>query len=137
MSRRVLKIMNGGRSSGGRFGARLTRAIAGVAVMSVVTLGLPVIAPPLAALLPPAAAETVPASGEFKPLPAARVLDTRNGTGGITGPLSGGQEVNLTVLGRGGVPSNGVLAVAVKFHSLGSTSGSGYVTVWPAGQPRP
>jgi len=43
---------------------------------------------------------------------------------------------NLPVLGRGGVPASGVGSVALNV-TVARPSEAGFVTVWPAGQPRP
>jgi RHS repeat-associated protein len=118
---------------------RWSRLVTAFVGLTVVAYGLPAIAPHsglLADLVPPAAAAAVPATGEFQPLPLTRILDTRNGTGGITGPLSGGQTVNVTVLGRGGLPTTGVQAVAVSIAAV-SASTTGFLTAWPTGQARP
>jgi hypothetical protein len=66
----------------------------------------------------------------------ARLLDTRspNATidGGFSGagPLHGPGQTNLQVLGRGGVPSDGVDAIVVNVTVTQPTTG-GFATVWP------
>lgn len=74
--------------------------------------------------------------GELHPLPPARVLDTRYGTGGVLGPVVAGSPVLLTVAGHGGVPSSGVTGV---FLNVTATQGTadGYLTLFPADQPQP
>jgi hypothetical protein len=73
---------------------------------------------------------------DYEPVLPARLLDTRspNATidGGYSGagPLSAGGRMDVQVLGRGGVPSNGVDAVVVNVTATQPTSGS-FVTVWP------
>lgn len=52
------------------------------------------------------------------------------------GPISAGGTVNMTVVGRGGVPAVGVDAVAVNVTITNPTLPS-YLTLWPAGSPRP
>ena len=71
------------------------------------------------------------------PLPPARLLDTRDGTG-VSAPdrLGAGASLDLVVIGRGGVPADDVDAVAVNVTVTDPSSAS-YVTVWPAGAPRP
>ncbi|MCU1395304.1 MAG: N-acetylmuramoyl-L-alanine amidase [Ilumatobacteraceae bacterium] len=77
-------------------------------------------------------------------LPPARLLDTRIGAGFDTidhvgaggGPVSGGSTLDVHVAGRGGVPSSGASAVALNVTVVDPTSAS-YITVYPAGQPRP
>lgn len=83
---------------------------------------------------------TTPPSGggRFTSLTPTRLLDTRNGegTGGAVGPVPGGQSIDLQVTGVGGVPASGVTGVALNVTVDGPT-GSGFVTTWPAGEPRP
>ncbi len=64
-----------------------------------------------------------------------RVLDTRTGVGGKTGPFTPGQSFDLAVAGQGGVPSDAA-AVALTVTYTGPTA-PGYLTVWPTGQPQP
>jgi hypothetical protein len=61
---------------------------------------------------------------------------TTDGQFSGTGPIGPGQTLNLTVLGRGGVPATGVDAVALNVTATGASSDS-YLTVWPTGSPRP
>ncbi|MHB1527483.1 MAG: hypothetical protein ACYCZN_14635 [Candidatus Dormibacteria bacterium] len=74
--------------------------------------------------------------GPYVALSPTRVLDTRNGTGGVTGPVGAGQTVTLTVAGSHGVPSTGASAVVLNV-TVTAPSQSSYLTVWPAGQSRP
>jgi len=74
-------------------------------------------------------------SGEksvFVPLTPARILDTRNGTGGITGPIAVGGTFELQVTGSGGVPA-GATGVVMNVTATEATEPS-FVTVWPAGE---
>ena len=64
-----------------------------------------------------------------------RLLDTRDGTGGRSTPLGGGQSFDLQVTGRGGVSADST-AVALNVTVTGPTAPS-YITVWPTGQTRP
>ncbi len=68
-------------------------------------------------------------------LAPARLLDTRDGTGGIVGPIGPGQVIELQVTGRGGV-SDDCEAVALNVTATEPSVGS-YLTVWPAGEQRP
>jgi hypothetical protein len=70
--------------------------------------------------------------GFYAPLPPARILDTRNGTGAI-GP---GQAISVQATGVGGVPSTGVSAVVLNVTAVGPSAGS-YLTVYPTGSPLP
>jgi hypothetical protein len=74
--------------------------------------------------------------GALVPVSPARILDTRNGTGGVTGPLVAGADVDVQVTGRGGVPASGVRAVVLN-ATVVSPSGAGYLTIFPDGTARP
>ena len=80
-------------------------------------------------------AATVP--GTYTPLTPTRILDTRtaNGVPGTT-PVAGQGSVDLQVTGRGGVPALGVGAVVLNV-TVTAPTWEGFVTVYPAGQPRP
>ncbi len=71
-------------------------------------------------------------AGRFMPLTPARILDTRDGNGGITGAVGSGATVDVQITGRGGVPTTGVAAVAMTVTVTQPTVG-GYVTLYPAG----
>ena len=81
-----------------------------------------------------------PATGSFEGLAPARVLDTRptgttiDGIGAQGGALQNAAIRSVSVLGRGGVPVNGVSAVAVNV-TIVSPSASGFATVFPAPSP--
>ncbi|WP_315096269.1 S8 family serine peptidase [uncultured Cellulomonas sp.] len=65
----------------------------------------------------------------FQPLDPTRVLDTRNGTGVPTGPVTGGHWVDLAVAGTGSVPAD---ASAVVLNVAGTiVAGRLYVSVYP------
>ena len=74
--------------------------------------------------------------GEFHSLVPARVLDTRDGTGGVSGPVGAGATIAPTVAGRGGVPATGVSAVVLNVTVTQPTATS-YLTVYPSGTLRP
>lgn len=63
-----------------------------------------------------------------------RLFDTR--TGPEPHSLGAGESIRVTVAGRAGVPAHGVAAVVVNLTATEAVVG-GYVTVWPAGSPRP
>lgn len=71
-------------------------------------------------------------SGLYRGLVPARLMDTRTGNGGTSGPVTPNTAVSLQVTGRGGVPSSGVAAVALNVTVTNPTS-NGYVTVYPTG----
>jgi hypothetical protein len=76
-------------------------------------------------------------AGTYKPLVPARILDTRDGTGGVAAsPLGSGGTLNVQIAGRGGVPATGVAAVVLN-ATVTNTTDFGYLTVWPAGVTRP
>jgi len=76
----------------------------------------------------------------FTGVTPARLMDTRVGYPTIdsqfagTGPVA--STANLTVVGRGGVPLAGVGAVALNVTVVNPTLAS-FLTVWPAGAPKP
>jgi hypothetical protein len=74
-------------------------------------------------------------SGNFSPLTPARILDTRDGTGGIAGHVGPATTVEVQVAGRGGVPV-GAAAVAMNVTVTEPTA-SGFLTVYPRGSPQP
>lgn len=63
-----------------------------------------------------------------------RVVDTRNGTGGTTGPLAAGQTFNATTRTPCGGSAKGVIANVTT--TTGGTAGQ-FVTVWPTGAQQP
>jgi DNA-binding beta-propeller fold protein YncE len=75
---------------------------------------------------------------QFVPLSQpCRAVDTRPNQGG-GGPIQGGTSQNFAISGEGGcavLPSAAVYSMNVTV--VPSTGTLGYLTVWPAGQPRP
>jgi len=84
----------------------------------------------------PSAAVTPALGARYNPLPPARVLDTRFGTGAPVGKVPGGGSIDLQVAGRGGVPSTGVSAVVLNV-TVTEPSAAGWLIAWPAGEARP
>ncbi len=76
------------------------------------------------------------AAGRYQPLTPARILDTRDGTGGVNGIVPDNGTISVAVAGQGGVPATGASAVVLNVTVTGSTR-AGYVTVWPSGSPLP
>jgi SpoIID/LytB domain protein len=68
----------------------------------------------------------------FHPLPTARILDTHS----AGGALGAGKTRSVKVVGVGGVPSSGVVDVALNVAGVDSTAASS-LTVFPHGGPRP
>ena len=64
-----------------------------------------------------------------------RILDTRNGTGGVSKPLTSTAPIKLKVAGNGSIPAN-ITAVAVNL-TLTSATGSGNVVAYPDGTTQP
>jgi hypothetical protein len=64
----------------------------------------------------------------------ARILDTRNGTGGFSSPLGAGQTIAVSMAGQGGVPAMNAgtppTALVLNVTVADTTAGS-YLTVWP------
>ena len=77
-----------------------------------------------------------PAAGAFSPQAPFRQLDTRNGTGGTTGPVAPGATIRVPVTGRGGIPATGVSAVAINVTATSPTS-FGNITVHAGGTTAP
>ena len=75
-------------------------------------------------------------SGIFTTLPPARLLDTRNVTGGIAGPIGAGSGVDVQITGRWGVPASGVSAVVLN-ATVVDPAARGWLTISPTGTPRP
>jgi hypothetical protein len=73
----------------------------------------------------------LPATSKFVPLPPTRVLDSRIGLGN-SGAAPAGGTVTLPMLGRGGVPTSGVVAVLLNV-TLAEAQGPGFVQVFPSG----
>jgi hypothetical protein len=109
------------------------RVVAVVAATCCVAGGMVVGVPGLA-VAPAAASSAVGAS--FVPLGPVRVLDTRTGTGGHSGPVGPGKAISLQVSGVGGVPASGVTAVVLNVTATDPTASS-FVTVYPDGRTRP
>lgn len=73
----------------------------------------------------------------YIPLNPARVLDTRNGTGGTSTPVGPGGIIELKVTDAGGVPAAGGTAVALNVTATNVSGAESYLTVWPSGSSRP
>ena len=75
-------------------------------------------------------------TGAYTSLTPARILDTRDGTGGIAGPVASAASVDVQITGRAGVPTTGVSAVAMNVTVTQPTA-SGFLTIFPSGSARP
>ncbi len=74
--------------------------------------------------------------GRLQTAPPARILDTRVGVGAPQAKIPSGGQIDLQVTGAGPVPTSGVEAVVLNVTGDDATL-DGYVTIWPAGTPRP
>ncbi|MFG2729037.1 PKD domain-containing protein [Streptomyces canus] len=63
----------------------------------------------------------------YAPVTPVRVLDTRNGTGGVTGPVASGKSITVSVAGTHGIPADAA-AVVLDVQTT-STQASGSLTV--------
>jgi hypothetical protein len=79
-----------------------------------------------------AQATAVTPGSEFTPVSPVRLMDTRKGTGGVTGPVAATSSVSLQVAGVDGVPSSGVTAVVMNV-TVTAPTGGGVLTVYPDG----
>jgi outer membrane protein assembly factor BamB len=79
---------------------------------------------------------TATPDGLYNPLVPARILDTRNGTGGFSMPLGPGQTIDVQVTGQGMVPATGVAAAVFNVTATNSSTG-GYLTLFPTGGSAP
>ena len=71
----------------------------------------------------------------YVPLTPVRLLDTREGIGAPAGFAAAGSTTELQVSGEGGIPGT---AKAVVFNAtVTQPAGSGFLTVFPCGEPRP
>jgi hypothetical protein len=82
---------------------------------------------------PPSAASNavVPGRGAYQPVTPTRILDTRSTT-----PIGPGGTLNVQITGQGPLPASGVSAVVLNVTVTNTTAPS-FLTVWPAGVPRP
>ncbi|MEU8762392.1 hypothetical protein [Streptomyces sp. NPDC048659] len=76
------------------------------------------------------------ASGRYQPVPPARVMDTRDGTGVTKRKVGPGDEVTLQVTGRGGVPDSTSISAVVLNVTATNPTASTYVSVYPYGTTR-
>ncbi|WP_329565474.1 TolB family protein [Kitasatospora sp. NBC_01266] len=66
----------------------------------------------------------------FHPIPPARLLDTRDGTGTVAkGAVPAGGILPLQISGAGGVPASGVTSVVLNV-TVTDTTGPGHLTAW-------
>ena len=68
-------------------------------------------------------------SSVFTPVPPARILDTRSGSGG---KFADQDNRKVRIAGAGGVPATGASAVVLNVTATEATK-AGFLTVWPGG----
>jgi hypothetical protein len=78
----------------------------------------------------------LPDPAPYVPLSPARILDTRDATGGPPAKITAGSSRTVNVTGVGGVPATGVGAVVLNATAVNATANT-FVTVHPNGEPRP
>jgi hypothetical protein len=90
----------------------------------------------------PAAADAPAKQTGYTPLIPARLADTRRGGTTVdgqsqgTGAQAGGTALDVRVVGRGGLPMDGVAAVVVNVTVVSPVS-AGYITAFPSGVTQP
>jgi hypothetical protein len=78
-----------------------------------------------------------PPAASFYTLTPCRVIDTRDPVGSYGGPALSSEGTRVFALaGQCGIPSSAT-AVAVNLAVTQPTNGPGFLTLYPAGQPRP
>ena len=110
------------------------RQAGGIRVASLLAVGLGLAG--LGVTVAPTGASAAVSTARFVPLPPARILDTRDGTGGGGGRLGAGASVAVPVAAHGGVPAGGAVAVAFNLTAV-DVAAAGYFTVSPTGAARP
>ncbi|WP_123555350.1 LamG domain-containing protein [Kitasatospora cineracea] len=86
------------------------------------------------AAVPPVQAQT--AGGTYVSVSPTRLVDTRSGLGGVTGPVAGTHTVPVQITGKAGVPTSKVSAAVVSVTATGA-AGPGFLTLYPDGTPLP
>jgi hypothetical protein len=80
--------------------------------------------------------------GEYHAVDPARIVDTRDGSGGnaVVGRRTAGLTTRVRVHGLGGVPATGVESVVLNVTAVNQQNdpdGTNFLTVWPAGSSQP
>jgi hypothetical protein len=76
------------------------------------------------------------AGSKLTSLPPARIVDTRTGLGGVTGPVPAGTTSTFTATSVGGVPASGVAGVVLNVTAT-EPAAAGFIQVFPAGSQAP
>ena len=85
-------------------------------------------------ILPPPS-PPAPAGAAFHPIDPVRLVDTREDRG-VAGAFGPGRSATFAATGQLGIPTSGVTGVVLNVTATQPTVES-YLTVWPAGVPRP
>jgi hypothetical protein len=72
--------------------------------------------------------------GRFTGLTPARILDSRNGTGGFQTAVGPNGTIMVQIAGQGGVPATGVSGVVLNV-TVTNTTGASFLTVYPSDAP--
>ena len=76
-------------------------------------------------------------TASYVPLTPTRVVDTRAGTGGPRRALDHRSSRQVQLSGAAGLPSTGVAAVVANVTGIEPTASETYLSLYPAGAPRP
>jgi alpha-tubulin suppressor-like RCC1 family protein len=106
------------------------RVLPTVLSAALLTAGFLAVGPAVAAA---ATGQSVPVTGtDYHPIAPVRVLDTRTGTGGVTGAVRAGQVVTIDLSGQ--VPGSAYDTTSVVLNVTATdVTSSTYVTVFPTG----
>lgn len=85
---------------------------------------------------PPPPPVVLPTPAMLTPLVPARILDTRDGTGGPKAPIAAGTPRSLQVAGQGGVPLTGASAVVLNVTAT-SPDRDSWIRLYPSGENLP
>src|SRR5215207_10885530 len=108
----------------------------GAALLAVVAVATAVVLLPHARSGAPAAGAAAAAGADgISAVVPTRVVDTRSGIGTAAVPVGEGQTLTVTIAGRSPVPSDAT--VVMLNVTVDAPTRGGFVTVFPAGSPRP
>ena len=98
-----------------------------------VILGGPAVAPGVSTSAATVQGATPAPQDTYHALAPARILDTRDGTGGVPRrPVVAGSHIDVPVAGQGGVPVSGADTVVINVTAT-NASAAGFLTIYPAG----
>jgi hypothetical protein len=132
----TLRVTFGVRGRSGRLWRTISAVTAVGLIVTFVSGGSSVIHAGKALATTPVTGSLQPAAGQFYSVPTVKVLDTRSGIGGTTGPLSSGQTATFTATGEGNVPASGVSSIYMIVSAITPTT-SGCLVDYPGGASDP